>query len=126
MAPYDYRPAYCVLVLGTANGSCPPRVETGPVAATSIDKRTATVTLIIEPNGSETKYWVRYGSTSEYGSEAADVVGTQSEGRQTVTLTLTGLGDCLSYHYVGEAENEANGGTVTVGKDRTLEMPCAK
>lgn len=121
--PEDWRPAYCVLVLGKE--SCvPPRATTkGPVKSAA-PPESAEVSVAVDPRGSETRYWVEYGMTTEYGDKTPEqFVDGHAEGEHVVTLT--GLASCEhTYHYQVLAENEASDGHVSRGGDRTFTTGC--
>jgi regulator of extracellular matrix RemA (YlzA/DUF370 family) len=112
-----------VLALGK-NESCQSKVTTKAPVAHTLAERSGSVLAVVSPEGSPTKYWVEYGTSSEYGSEttpreAASIVGDQSE-----TVALTGLQPCTVYHYQAEAENEADVGEPALGGDETFETEC--
>ncbi|HET7511074.1 MAG TPA: fibronectin type III domain-containing protein [Solirubrobacterales bacterium] len=96
--------------------SAPPTTTT--TAATSIGEKSATINGTVNPNGSETKAFFEYGTTSSYGSKTAEVnlgAGTSAIERSE---TLSGLSPNTTYHYRLVANNE-NPETGT-GEDKTF------
>ncbi|MHB1860271.1 MAG: DNRLRE domain-containing protein, partial [Solirubrobacteraceae bacterium] len=123
-APYDWRPAYCVLVLGLKSNSCPPRAESRAAVAASVKAHSGTVTLTVDPQGAPTKYWVQYGTSTEYGHTTTTTPVANPEGKQSEAVALSGLEECTTYHYQAEAENEASEGKPSVGGDQTFRTRC--
>jgi alpha-tubulin suppressor-like RCC1 family protein len=118
-----FRPAYCVLALGESEG-CPSKVKTDAPVAHTLAERSGSVLAVVSPEGSPTKYWVEYGTTSGYGSETMPAEVSNIVGDQSETVALTGLQPCTVYHYQAEAENEADVGEPALGGDETLESEC--
>jgi hypothetical protein len=75
-------------------------------AATSVGEKTATVRGTANPNGSETKAYFEYGTTTSYGSKTAEVnLGSGSSAVET-NAALSGLKPATLYHYRIVASNE--------------------
>ncbi len=123
-APYDWRPAYCVLVLALKGNSCPPRAESRAAVAASVKAHSGTVTLTVDPQGAPAKYWVQYGTSTEYGHTTTTTPVANPEGKQSEAVALSGLEECTTYHYQAEAENEASEGTPSLGGDQTFRTRC--
>jgi hypothetical protein len=102
----QYTNASSVIVpLAEANWrSAAPTVTT--TAATSIGEKTATIKGTVNPNGSETKAYFEYGTTTSYGSKTAEInVGSGSSAVEA-SAALTGLNPGTVYHYRAVASNE--------------------
>jgi hypothetical protein len=102
--------------LAAVLASPPPTITDG--TASDISSTSATVTTWIDPNGLPTTYYVRYGTTADYGLATP----TQSLPAQTWSVAtstpLTGLSPGTRYHWVVVATNAA--GTV-VGSDHYFD-----
>jgi hypothetical protein len=116
--PEDWRPAYCVLVLGLEG--CPPKVKTKAPVSSSITSEAGTISLSVDPLNSATTYFVEYGTTEAYGKTTTVTVLPNENGEQSETVALSGLEPCTTYHYQAEAENEASEGTPSLGGDQTF------
>ena len=71
----------------------------------------------IYPNGSDTRYWWQYGTSSAYGHSTASVDAGPGQTPVTVTSTVTGLAAKTTYHYRLAAQNAFG---TTYGYDFTL------
>lgn len=112
------REVYCVIVEGRRKG-CPARGKTtGHSAMTS---SSATVAAEVEPVGLPTTFSFEYGTTTSYGHTTSATSVPEESGDQTVTMGLTGLEACKTYHYQAMVENEANEGIPSLGGDGTFE-----
>jgi hypothetical protein len=96
--------------------STKPTVVTGAFA--NVTLASATVLGKVTPNGAETTYRFRYGTTTVYGAETA--VGNAGSGTsaQTVVANIENLAPATTYHYRLVAHNR--NGTV-VGADRSFK-----
>ncbi len=116
--PQNPREAYCVLAL--SEEGCPPTTTTkSPVAGTTTTDA-STVLLSVDPGGLPTEYRIEYGTTTTYGYTTAWTSAASNSGRQSETVSLSGLEPCTTYHYQAEAESSVNKGTPSVGGDQTL------
>ncbi len=99
-----------------------PTVVTGS-ASTAL---TSIVTLngSVNPNGSDTKYWFEYGTTSAYGSRTALLDAGSGTSATEVTATVSGLKSNTSYLFRVVAANSfgTSAGIGTVVK--TAESAC--
>jgi Nidogen-like len=120
--PKNRREAYCVLALNKETG-CPAKVIKVVTLGQALAK-SAKVATTVDPVGLPTKYWGRFGTTTSYGQETAHVELRNESGEQTVTLQLSGLSPCTTYHYQIEAENEGNEGVPSEGADQTFKTQC--
>jgi hypothetical protein len=92
----------------------PPAVETIPAFALGGGTR-ALVGGYVNPENSETDYWIEYGPTSTYGSSLPATKDAEvGSGEQPVLVTqeLTGLQPSTTYHFrlVAESNEGPNGG----------------
>jgi hypothetical protein len=99
-----------------AAASTKPTVQTG--AAAAITPSTATVLGKVTPNGAETTYLFRYGTTTLYGAESAVANAGSGTAAQAVVAQLANLAPATTYHYRLVAHNR--NGTVT-GADRVFK-----
>jgi hypothetical protein len=74
-----------------------PYVETK--AATSISETGATLNGIVNPEGSETKYYFEYGPTKSYGPKTAEVSAGSGTGNLEESKGITGLAGDTTYYY---------------------------
>lgn len=114
------RQAYCVLALGDKEG-CPAASTTQAAIPSTITPSAGTVLADVDPQGQPTTYLIEYGTTAEYGHTTTAVTVANENGKQSETVALGGLEPCTTYHYQAEAENEANGGTPSIGGDQTFK-----
>jgi hypothetical protein len=117
--PEDWRPAYCILVLGDKEG-CPPKATTEPAVAGTTTANSSTVLLTVDPRGLSTNYFIEYGTTTSYGQITAATAVANPVGAQSETVTLDELEPCTTYHYQAEAENSDNEGAPSFGGDETF------
>jgi hypothetical protein len=111
--------AQAALVLASsAHAAIAPKVNTGP--AHQVTYSSAVITGSVNPNGSETYYYVQYGPTRAYGAQSA--IGRAGSGTHgvAVSVPLGGLQPLTRYHYRLVAANAAG---VTVGSDATFTTP---
>ena len=78
-------------------------------AVANITATSATVIATINPNGSDTTFFVNYGTTTAYGQQTAPVTIGAGSSPQVVSQTLTGLTPNTVYHFQFVASNA--GGT---------------
>lgn len=71
----------------------------------------------VNPNGSATSYWFKYGLTASYGSVTPTNLLASGAGATAVTNLISGLNQGTTYHYQIIASSAA--GTVT-GADKTF------
>jgi hypothetical protein len=76
------------------------------VAATSVGEKTATLNGTVNPNGSETKLFFEYGTTTSYGSKTPEFNAGSGTGVVERSEVLTGLSANTTYHYRIVANNE--------------------
>lgn len=81
----------------TTSGNPPPNVATGP--ASQLSTSGATVSGIINPQGSRTSYYFQYGLTNAYGSQTFEGTIAPSRNILAVTAALTGLQSGTWFHY---------------------------
>jgi hypothetical protein len=96
--------------------STKPTAQTG--AAASITPATASVLGKVTPNGAETTYLFRYGTTTLYGLETPPANAGSGSSAQTVVAQLANLAPATTYHYRLIAHNR--NGTVS-GVDRIFK-----
>ena len=85
-----------------------------------------TVSLIVNPNGLATHYLIEYGTTEAYGKTTSASALADDNGKQSETVSLSGLEPCTTYHYQAEAENKANEEEKMpgFGGDKTFKTNC--
>lgn len=94
----------------------PPTVTT--LLASNINASRATLNASINPNGSATKVYFRYGLTTSYGSvTSTNTVAAATNLFTTVTNLITGLTSATLYHFQAVATNDAG---ITFGADQTF------
>jgi hypothetical protein len=105
-----------VAIAGPAWAVSTPAVSTS--AATSVTQTTAVLNGKINPEGSATKYYFRWGPTTLYGATSG--THSLSAGTSTVSVHVTAgrLVPGTVYHFQLIA---SNGGGQTIGKDRTFK-----
>lgn len=95
-------------VVPLAMGNWRPAAPTvATTAASSVGEKTATVNGTANPNGSETKVYFEYGTTTSYGSKTAEFNLGSGTSAVEQGAALTGLSAATTYHYriVGNNEN---------------------
>jgi hypothetical protein len=78
----------------------------------------------VTPEALPTRYWVQYGTTTEYGQRTSVGEDKDVAGSQTEVVDAGSLKVCTTYHYRAVAENEASGGVPSVGSDQTFKTEC--
>jgi hypothetical protein len=86
-------------------------------AATGVGASEATLTGVVNPEGSETKYYFEYGKTTGYGTKTVEVSAGAGTGSLEVSKTITGLESGALYHYRIVATSSYG---TTDGADRTV------
>jgi hypothetical protein len=74
-----------------------PSVETKP--ATSVGEKEATLSGMVNPRGTETKYYFEYGTTEAYGSKTAEASAGSGESNVEESKTITGLPGSTTYYF---------------------------
>jgi hypothetical protein len=76
-------------------------------AATSVGEKSATLNGTANPNGSETKVYFEYGTTTSYGTKTAEFNVGSGTSAVEQGAAITGLSPATTYHYriVGNNEN---------------------
>jgi hypothetical protein len=92
-----------------------PSVST--LTASNITASSVTLAGSVNPNGSATSYWFKYGLTTSYGSLTPTNVVASGAGVTIITNLLSGLTQGTTYHYQLSASSAA--GTAT-GTDKTF------
>src|SRR5207253_5588168 len=113
----QYKNASSVIVpLAEANWRKAPPVA-ATTAATGVGEKSATINGTANPNGSETKAYFEYGTSSLYGSKTAEINLGSEASPVEANFALTGLSPATTYHYRIAANNEnpetARGGDQT-------------
>jgi hypothetical protein len=121
--PKDWREAYCVLAMNKFHG-CPSAAHTKSVPLGKATATTAVAAMNVDPRGLATEYWVQYGETAAYGHQTAHIELAHETGEQSVTVSLTKLTPCTTYHYQVASENEGNEGVPSEGGDETFKTAC--
>ena len=96
--------------------STKPTVVTGAFA--NVTPSSASVLGKVTPNGAETTYTFRYGTTTLYGAETPVTNAGSGTSAQTVLASIANLAPTTTYHYRLVAHNR--NGTVT-GADRSFK-----
>jgi hypothetical protein len=105
-----------VLPALASGASTKPTVVTGAFA--NLTPEAVTILGKVTPNGAETTYLFRFGTTTLYGQETPVHNAGAGEAAVTVLGNLAGLAPATTYHYRLVAHNR--NGTVT-GADRTFK-----
>ena len=87
------------------------------LTASNITASSGTLAGSVNPNGSATSYWFKYGLTTSYGSLTATNVVASSAGVTVITNVLSGLTQGTTYHYVINASSAAG---TAAGTDQTF------
>lgn len=95
----------------------PPLVATG--MATGIGATDATLQGSVDPDGHETHYFFKYGTTTAYGQKTSLQLAGSDHSQHAVSTALTGLFPETTYHFQLVAENSSSAGPVA-GADRTF------
>lgn len=74
-----------------------PAAVTG--AATAVTATTATLNGTVSPNGTDTKYFFEYGTTTAYGTRTPEQGPIKGNGDRAVTADITGLAASTTYNY---------------------------
>jgi alpha-tubulin suppressor-like RCC1 family protein len=113
-------------VLALNLGGCPATSVTHGVLAGTTTSSGATTSFTVNPQGSPTSYYVKYGLTTGYGKTTAVTLLPGENGEQSATAALSGLETCTTYHYQVEANNKANeeAGTPGLGGDQSFTTSC--
>jgi plastocyanin len=77
----------------------------------------ATLQGIVNPQGQETAFFFRYGTTTAYGQETAQQAAGKGLADVVAAATLTGLSPGTTYHFQLVAKNPSG---TTAGVDRTF------
>jgi hypothetical protein len=87
---------------------------------TAVTETSATLHGIINPNGSATSYYFKYGTTEAYGKKSGETITGSVDTNNNVAHGITGLVSKTKYHYrlVG-----TNGIGTTEGSDKTFTTP---
>jgi hypothetical protein len=108
--------ALALLAPAAASAASKPSVRTG--AAASITPTTATLNGRVDPNGAETTYFFRYGTTSLFGTNTAPLPAGSGNRAVAVSVPISGLAPATTYHYQLVAENRFG---MTRGERRTFK-----
>jgi len=94
---------------------------TNPVVSTltasNITASSATLDASVNPNGSTTTYWFKYGATTSYGSSTITNSLASGAGATIVTNLMTNLLQGTTYHYQINASSAAS---TAAGSDKSL------
>ena len=99
----------------TATAASKPTVTTG--GAASITPTTATLNGRVNPNGAETTYFFRLGTTRLYGSDTTPASAGKGTNEVRVSVPVGLLAPATTYHYRLVARNRLG---ITFGADRTF------
>ena len=88
------------------------------VSVESVTDTTAVIDFTVDPQGSDTSYFVNYGADASYGNQTAAGNAGPVTGPQPETVTLTNLPSSSTIHFEVVAGNAVQQGIVT--DDQTL------
>jgi hypothetical protein len=110
-----------VLVLASEAPKAP-AIES--VFVSSLSSNAANLNGTINPNGSETTYYFKFGTTAAYGSASPPLPKNIGQGKEGVAVGvhLAGLAPNTTYHYALVATNEVG---TTESTDRTFRTDAA-
>ncbi|HET6570183.1 MAG TPA: RICIN domain-containing protein [Solirubrobacterales bacterium] len=114
----NYRPAWYGFQeeTGVSKWPVPAGTKTG---GTKTRSHRATMSAEIDPKGSPTIVWYKYGPTTSYGSfTGARSAGFEEGEKHVESEEVTGLAENQTYHYRAVSENE--NGERAEGEDRTF------
>ncbi len=83
-----------------------PAPTTTTTAASGVGEKSATISGTVNPNGSETKAYFEYGTTTSYGSTTAEVNVGSGTSAVEKSAAISGLSPNTTYHYRFVANNE--------------------
>jgi hypothetical protein len=112
---YDYEEVKNPSALAESYSLRPPYVKTEP--ATSVGETQATLNGLVNPSGTETKYFFEYGPTTSYGTKTAEASAGSGMSNLEEGKAITGLTASATYHYRIVATNSVG---TTYGEDHTL------
>ncbi|MGI8557726.1 MAG: fibronectin type III domain-containing protein [Solirubrobacteraceae bacterium] len=92
------------------------------VTASNVSPNGATLTGVVDPEGSGTAYHFEYGSTNGYGTTTADSSAGSGTSNLNIAALIGNLSPATNYHFRLVATN-ANG--VVDGADQTFSTPPA-
>jgi hypothetical protein len=111
-----FAPPVAVLALAaTAAAATRPTATTGGVS--NLTPQSASLNGSVNPRGSVTSYFFRYGTTKSYGAQTPTVGVGAGTRASKVTVPIAGLAPATTYHYRIVAQNVAG---QTRGTDRTF------
>jgi hypothetical protein len=87
----------------TAQAQSRPAATTGAVSNVTFSD--ATLNGRVKPNGLDTTYFFRYGTTSLYGTDTVVTPVAKGTGAQNVSVAIAGLAPATRYHYQLVAQN---------------------
>ncbi len=82
---------------GVFTSTIAPSVTTG--SATGVTETEAMLRGTINPNGTETKYYFEYGTSTSYGSKTTEASAGSGESNVEVSKTIIGLAKSTTYDY---------------------------
>jgi len=92
-----------------------PSVST--LTASNLTASSATLDASVNPNGSATSYWFKYGLTTSYGSSTPTNVLAGGAGVTVITNLISGLAQGTTYHYLVNVSSAAG---TAAGTDKTF------
>jgi hypothetical protein len=98
----------------TFTTTTPPTVTTG---GANVAQTSANLSGTVDPNGQDTTYYFRYGTTASYGLQTSPASAGSGNGSVGVHATVFGLTSSAVYHYQLVAQSP--GGT-SFGNDQTF------
>jgi hypothetical protein len=109
--------AFAFLSLTEIRAIIRPYAETGH--ATNVQSTEASLHGVVNPEGSETKYYFEYGLTQSYGSRTSEVGAGSGFGNSAVNATVAGLTSGAEYHFRIVA---SSAGGISYGADETFTI----
>jgi plastocyanin len=99
----------------TTTGFDPPVSTTGQ--ASGVGETAATLEGVVNPKGTETKYFFNYGTTTAYGQKTTEASAGKGTSNVNVSAPLAGLSPATTYHFQLVAKNA---GGESKGSDQTF------
>jgi sugar lactone lactonase YvrE len=96
----------------------PPFAKTG--SGTTSSATQATLGGVVNPDGSESKYFFEYGTTTSYGTKTEELSAGAGLSNLEESKKITGLASSTTYHFRIVATNSLG---KTVGKDGVFKTP---
>jgi hypothetical protein len=106
-----------LVAVASALAATPPKATTGN--ATAVNQHGAKLNGSVDPNGTTTTYYFKFGTTANYGAQTPTASAGSGTKAVNVSATLSGLAPGTTYHYRLVAKNSSN--QSSSGLDKTFK-----